>query len=75
MRTTIDIDEDILTVTKEIAQREGLSMGKVLSNLVRLALTRQSDLQYRNEVPLFPRNPSSQVVTLDLINQLRDETP
>ena len=75
MRTTIDIDDDILTVTKEIAQREGLSMGKVLSNLVRLALTRQSDLQYRNKVPLFPRSPSSQVVTLDLINQLRDETP
>ncbi len=75
MRTTVDIDEDILTVTKEIAQREGLSMGKVLSNLVRLSLTRQIDLQVRNDVPLFPRSSSSQVVTLELINQLRDETP
>lgn len=75
MRTTVDIDEDILLATKEIAQREGLSMGKVLSNLARLALTRQADLQYRNGVPLFPRKSTGQVVTLELVNQLRDEIP
>lgn len=75
MRTTVDIDEDVLLVTKEIAQREGLSMGKVLSNLVRLALTRQTDSQFRNGVPLFPRKSTGQVVTLDLVNQLRDEVP
>ena len=75
MRTTVDIDEDVLLVTKEIAQREGLSMGKVLSNLARLALTRQTDLQHRNGVPLFPRKPTAKVVTLELVNQLRDEMP
>ncbi len=73
MRTTIDIDDDVLLATKEIAQREGTSMGKVLSNLARQALTRQTDLQVRNDVPLFPRQPTAKVVTLELVNQLRDE--
>jgi hypothetical protein len=29
----------------------------------------------RNGVPLFPRRPEAKVVTLELVNQLRDEAP
>ena len=42
MRTTLDIDEDILFATRDIAKRQGLSMGKVLSDLARQALSRQT---------------------------------
>jgi hypothetical protein len=75
MRTTLDIDEDVLLVTKEIAQREGISMGKVLSKLARRALTEQTDMKLRNGVPLFPKQLAGKVVTLELVNQLRDELP
>jgi hypothetical protein len=73
MRTTLDIDEDILLVIKEMAKQQGVSMGKALSNLIRQALTRQAATTTRNGVPLFPRRPDAGVVTLELINQLRDE--
>lgn len=39
MRTTLDIDEDILEAAKELARRERSSAGSVLSRLARKALT------------------------------------
>lgn len=50
-------------------------MGKALSELARQALTRQASTATRNGVPLFPTQPDAGVVTLELVNQLRDETP
>jgi hypothetical protein len=40
MRTTIDIDDDILVAAKELARRQSVSAGRVLSDLARQALTR-----------------------------------
>ena len=39
MRTTIDLDNDALIAAKEIARAENTSLGKVISRLVRQALT------------------------------------
>lgn len=75
MRTTLDLEEDVLLAAKEIARQRGVSIGKVLSDLARQALSRQDAAPMRNGVPLFPIQPGSGVVTLELVNQLRDETP
>jgi hypothetical protein len=39
MRTTLDIDQDVLAAVKEISMSENSTAGKVLSRLARLALT------------------------------------
>lgn len=39
MRTTLDIDDDLLAAAREIARRERQSLGKVISRLAREALT------------------------------------
>ena len=39
MRTTLDIDDDVLAAAKELALRERSSAGQVLSRLARVALT------------------------------------
>ncbi|KPK05327.1 MAG: CopG family transcriptional regulator [Anaerolineae bacterium SG8_19] len=72
MRTTLDIDEDVLLVAKEVAEQQGISKGKALSQLAREALTRQAAIATRNGVPLFPRQPDAEVVTLEIVNELRD---
>jgi Arc/MetJ family transcription regulator len=41
MRTTLDIDEDLLAAAKELARREGSTAGAVVSRLLRRALTGQ----------------------------------
>lgn len=73
MRTTVDLEDDVLHTAKAIARARGVSLGKVLSDLARQALARQSELTTRNGVPLFPVSPSSGVVTPELVSQLRDE--
>jgi hypothetical protein len=74
MRTTLDIDEDVLLATKEIAKQRGKTVGYVLSDLARKSLTRQFPVPKKHGLPLFPVQPNAGVVTLDLVNQLRDET-
>jgi hypothetical protein len=73
MRTTLDVEEDVLLAAKEIARQQRLSIGKVLSNLCRQALTRQRTGSTRNGVPLFPIQKKAGAATLELVNRLRDE--
>lgn len=39
MRTTLDIDDDVLRAAKELARREKKTAGAVISELTRKALT------------------------------------
>ncbi len=75
MRTTVDLEEDILFAAKEIARQRGKTLGRVLSDLARQSLTRQSPVSTMQGLPLFPVQPNAGVVTLELVNQLRDENP
>jgi hypothetical protein len=39
MRTTLDIDDDVLRAAKELARREKKTAGRIISELTRRALT------------------------------------
>ena len=74
MRTTLDIDDEILLTVKEIARQRKVAAGSVVSTLLREALQPKSfKPEYRNGVPLLPRRPNGPVVTSELVNRLRDE--
>ena len=45
MRTTLDIEDDVLSAAKDMARRENLTAGQVISRLARLALTARLDQQ------------------------------
>ncbi|MCA3237610.1 MAG: CopG family transcriptional regulator [Curvibacter sp.] len=42
MRTTLDIEDDVLQAAKEMARREHVSAGQVISRLARQAMTASS---------------------------------
>lgn len=74
MRTTLDIDEDILLAAKEMAARQRTSTGRALSELARQALgPSDAELAIRNGVPLLPKRPGERPVTMELVNRLRDQ--
>jgi len=74
MRTTLDLDDDVLQAVKEIAAARGTTAGKVVSELARKALTPSSAGRVRNGVPLLPRRPAGTPrPTMKLVNELRDE--
>lgn len=75
MRTTLDIDEDVLTAARELARSRRSSIGKVVSELVRRGLWRENVTEAEDGFPIFPRKPGGRVVTLELVNRLRDEMP
>ena len=75
MRTTLAIDDDVLAAAKHLAERERRSVGEVISTLARQGLNRgaRSARTVRNGVPLLPTRKGATAVTLELVNQLRDE--
>ena len=75
MRTTLDIDEDVLLAAKELARQRRKTVGQVLSDLARESLTRKSRVSKKHGLPLFPVQPDAGIVTLEWVNQLRDELP
>ena len=75
MRTTLTIDDDILLAAKAIAEHERKTVGEVVSALARNALRRPQPAATRNGIPLLPISNPNAVVTLDIVNALRDEAP
>jgi hypothetical protein len=74
VRTTLDIDEDVLQVAKELAASRRTTAGRVLSDLARKALEPSRSAKVRNGVPLLPRRPAgSPRPTMKLVNSLRDD--
>ena len=58
MRTTLDIDEDVLQTAKELASLRKTTTGRVLSDLARTALQPSEEHQAtRNGVPLLAARP------------------
>jgi hypothetical protein len=75
MRTTLDLDEDVLQAAKELAEARGTTAGKILSELARKALESPRAARVRNGVPLLPRRPrGAPTPTMKLVNELRDES-
>jgi hypothetical protein len=75
MRTTLTIDDDVLAAAKALAARKGRSLGEIISGLAREALAPPSTAPTRNGVLLLPEREDGAAVTLELVNQLRDELP
>ena len=74
MRTTLTIDDDVLGAAKGLAARQNKSLGEVISALSRQALKpTATGGKARNGVPLLPVRAGSVRVTLELVNELRDE--
>lgn len=74
MRTTLAIDDDVLEAARGLAERDRKSIGEVVSALARKGLAPVTEApRYRNGIRLMPARPGTGVVTLELVNRLRDE--
>jgi hypothetical protein len=77
MRTTLDIDDDVLQAAKERARRERKTAGEVISELARTALTATPPHRISREpTPVYGFRPFAKrggIVTNELIDKLRDD--
>ncbi len=73
VRTTLDIDEDLLQAAKELAASRGTTAGRVLSELARTALAPKGrSPKLRHGVPVLPPRAGEGPVTAEVVNRLRD---
>ena len=73
MRTTLEIDDDVIGEAKRLARERGVSLGRVVSDLARAALPDSTRPKYRNGLRVFERAPGSPTIDMEFVNRLRDE--
>jgi hypothetical protein len=76
VRTTLTIDDDVLFALKERARRERRTVGEVLSELVRQALTGRAATAPQPSDSFFGFRPlphRGRTVSNELIDRLREE--
>lgn len=81
MRTTLQLDDDVLAAARVLARQQHSSLGAVISALARQALmgtaagfsSTAEGADHRNGLPLLPWKETGAPVDLEIVNQLRDE--
>jgi len=72
MGTHVIIDQDVVRAAERMAQAQDRTLGEVISELARRSLPTEFAITYRNGIPQLPRRPGV-VVTMDMVNALRDD--
>lgn len=76
MRTTINIDDDILAAARQLAGRDLKSVGEVVSALARQSLeSAENPPLFRNGIPLLDAIWRNKSVTPELVKELLGELP
>lgn len=75
MRTTLDIDDDVLAAAKQLAKKRNSTAGEIISDLARQALTKapvaEEEPRYRNGFRLLPR--TGQIITSEMVKKWLEE--
>jgi hypothetical protein len=72
MRTTLDLDEDILVVARELATAERRSLGSVISDLARRGLT-PARVETADGLPVIRVPAGTPAITPEMVRRALDE--
>lgn len=75
MRTTVSIDDDLLAAAKSLARAQSVTVGRVLSDLVRRGLCADAHVDVRMETgfPVFRVSPGARPITVDDVRRAEDD--
>lgn len=74
MRTTIDLDDDVMLASRDIADRRRTTIGIVVSELLRKALGDADPLVGDEDGFVgLPKRGLAQPITVDFVNRLRED--
>jgi len=68
MRTTVNLDDDVLRAAKSLARERGESLGEVLSELARRALRPPDRTTYETRFPVFEVRESARPITPEMVD-------
>ena len=73
MRTTVNIDDDVLATARAMARSRNVSIGAVLSELARRGLVLPTRFVLRNGFPVFDVAPDAPVFDTETVLAHRDD--
>ena len=75
MRTTLEIDDDLMEAARELSRRKNQSIGRTVSELVRRGLTPAEApiVEVRNGIPVWVHPPGAIPLTNELVRSLLEE--
>lgn len=75
MRTTINIDEDLLGIAKSLARARSISIGAIISELMRSGLEKQRRpaMDRKSGFPVFHVPRDAHPITLEDVKKGEDE--
>lgn len=73
MRTTVDLDDDVLAAAKALAAAERRSLGKVVSDLIRRGLAPRPVVDDDELFPLVRVGPGAAPITAERVRAALDD--
>lgn len=73
MRTTLDLDPEILSAARQLAADRSISMGKAVSELARRGLQTRVKSSTRQGFPVFQISRDARPITLEDVRSVEDE--
>jgi hypothetical protein len=70
MRTTIRLDDDVMTVARRYAEGRSLPLGKAVSELVRKGLNAPVRIRMVNGIAVIDLPPDSPLITSERVKEL-----
>ena len=75
MRTTLNIDDDVLAAAKRLAELRTVSVGRVLSDLARRGLASAPEFDRRSETgfPMFKVPSGARALSIEEMHRVEEE--
>jgi hypothetical protein len=74
MRTTVNLDDDVLRAVRSLAKERGESFGTVISGLVRDALRAPDPSTYEADFPVFSVREGAPPITPEMVQAALEES-
>ena len=72
MRTTLDIDDDVVAAARELAADERRSLGSVISELARRSLT-PARVEIEGDLPVIRVPAGTRIITPNMVRRANDD--
>jgi hypothetical protein len=75
MRTTLEIDDDVLQAAKEMARIRNQGIGRAISDLARRGLAPEAApiIEMEDGIPVWKHGPGAIPVTSEMVRNLADD--
>lgn len=73
MRTTLQIDDDVLNAARSIARSEERSIGEVISELARRGLAPRAQAETASGFPVFAVPESATPITPEMVRRAAED--